>query len=276
MKNKLILVLKGIIIGAGKIIPGVSGGMLAITLNVYDKGINAISNFFKDIKNNLTFLLTIGLGILISILMISKVINYTLNNYYLPTMLLFIGMIIGGIPSIIEVAKQEKSLKNIIIMIIPFIIIFLLSITSNTFDHSITKEVKFIPLVLIGITDAVTMIVPGISGTAILMMLGYYDMIIKSFSSFTNLSLLSSNLEILIPFGLGLIIGVIGLSKIIAYFLNNHRISSYYAIVGFTLSSVLLLLGETLKNNYSLSQIIISLILLIIGYFISKNLDKIN
>ena len=110
MKEKLILILKGIIIGAGKIIPGVSGGMLAITLNVYDKGIKAISDFFKDIKGNLIFLSTIGIGILISIISVSKVIKYALDLYYLPTMLLFIGLIIGGIPSIIETAKQEKSL----------------------------------------------------------------------------------------------------------------------------------------------------------------------
>ena len=127
MKEKLILILKGIIIGAGKIIPGVSGGMLAITLNVYDRAIKSISNFFKNVKENFTFLFTLGIGILLSILSVSKLIEYTLDNYYLPTMLLFIGMIIGGIPSIVNEAKQEKSLKNIIIMLIPFILIFIRS-----------------------------------------------------------------------------------------------------------------------------------------------------
>lgn len=275
MKDKLLLILKGIIIGAGKIIPGVSGGMLAITLNVYDKGIKAISEFFKDIKGNLIFLCTIGIGILISIISVSKVIKYTLDLYYLPTMLLFIGLIIGGIPSIIETAKREKSLKNIIIMIIPFILVFLLQITNNTFNTDIDKEVSFIPLVLIGVVDAVTMIVPGISGTAILMMLGYYDMVITSFSTLTDFSLISYNLKVLIPFGIGMILGTIVLTKIINYFLENHRISSYYAITGFALSSVLLLLSQTFQNNYSIIEVIISLILLVIGYIISRKLDKI-
>ena len=276
MKEKLILVLKGIIIGAGKIIPGVSGGMLAITLNVYDKGIKAISDFFKDIKGNLTFLCTIGIGILISIISVSKVIKYSLDLYYLPTMLLFIGLIIGGIPSIIETAKQEKSLKNIVIMIIPFILIFLLQFTNNTFNTSTSKEVSFFPLILIGVVDAITMIIPGISGTAILMMLGYYDMVITSFSTLTDFSLISYNLSILIPFGIGMVLGTIVLTKVINYFLENHRISSYYAITGFALSSVLLLLTQTFQKNYTIYEVIISLILLVIGYMISRRLDKIN
>ena len=276
MKEKIILILKGIIIGAGKIIPGVSGGMLAITLNVYDKGIKAISEFSKDIKSHLTFLLTLGIGIGISIVTLSKVIKYSLNNFYLPTMLLFIGLIIGGIPSMIKEAKQEKSLKNIIIMLIPFVIVFLLSMTSTIFSSTGTKEVSFIPLVLIGIVDAITMIIPGISGTAILMMLGYYDIVITSFSTLTDFSLLSFNLTILIPFGIGMVLGTIVLSKIINYLLEKYRISSYYAIIGFSVSSVLLLLGETLKTNYSIGEILISIGLLIIGYFVSIKLDKIN
>ena len=276
MKEKLILILKGVIIGAGKIIPGVSGGMLAITLNVYDKGIKAISEFFKDIKGNLIFLCTIGIGILISVISVSKVIKYTLDLYYLPTMLLFIGLIIGGIPAIINTAKQEKNFKNILIMIIPFILVFLLQITNNTFNTDIDKETSFIPLLLIGIVDAITMIVPGISGTAILMMLGYYDIVISSFSTLTDFSLLSSNLSVLIPFGIGMVLGTIVLTKIINYFLENHRISSYYAITGFALSSVLLLLVQTFQNNYTISEVIISLILLIIGYIISRRLDKVS
>lgn len=276
MKETIILILKGIIIGAGKIIPGVSGGMLAMTLNVYDRGIKAISEFFKDIKNNLYFLLKIGIGIILSILIFSKIINYSLNNYYLPTMFLFIGLIIGGIPSIIKEVKQDKSLKNINIMLAPIVIIFSLSIISSIFQSTDVKDANFFILVLMGIIDAVTMIVPGISGTAILMMLGYYNIIINSFSNLTNITILSSNLSIIIPFLIGLIIGVIALSKVINYILNKHRISCYYAIIGFTISSVFLLLKNTFKNNYNFIEILISLLLLYVGYHISKKLDKLS
>lgn len=276
MKEKLILILKGLIIGAGKIIPGVSGGMLAITLNVYDQGIDAISNFFKNIKRNFTFLFTISIGILVSVFAISKLIKISLNYFYLPTMLLFIGMIIGGIPPIIKEAKQEKSIKNIIIMLIPFILVFFMSSLSHNLGSSIYRKPNFGSLILVGLIDSATMIIPGISGTAILMMLGYYDMIIESLSLLNNLSLFIPNMIVLIPFAIGIVLGIIVLSKIINYLLIKYRGSCYYAIIGFSISSILLLLGETLKNNYNFLEITVSMALLLIGYFISSKLEKIH
>lgn len=276
MKQQLILILKGLIIGAGKIIPGVSGGMLAIILNVYDKGIEAISEFFKDVKSNFTFLFTLAIGIIISILSISKIIKYTLTFYYLPTMLLFIGLILGGIPHIIVEAKKGKSLKNVFVMLIAFLFILGVSIFSNKEGNVSITEVKFMPMILIGVVDAITMIIPGISGTAILMMLGYYDAIITSFSTITDFSLLGTNLMVIIPFGIGLVLGTIILSKVINYLLNKYKISSYYAIIGFTFSSILLLLGETLSNNYSIGELLISFFFLIMGYFIGNKLEMIN
>ena len=105
MKEIFGLFIKGLIIGIGQIIPGVSGGMLAISLGLYEKGINAISNFFSNVKENLKFLVPIALGIITSILYISKVIKYFLSAYYLPTMLLFIGLIVGGVPPLIDKIK---------------------------------------------------------------------------------------------------------------------------------------------------------------------------
>src|SRR5574344_398042 len=111
------LFLKGILIGIGKIIPGVSGSMIAISLGLYEKMIYSLSNIIKDFKSNSLFLLKIGSGIFISIFLTSKIIILALNNYYLPTMLLFIGLIIGGIPSIVKIAKKEKTRFNILIML---------------------------------------------------------------------------------------------------------------------------------------------------------------
>lgn len=276
MKETIILFLKGIIIGTGKIIPGVSGGMLAMTLKVYDKGIDAISNYFKDIKSNTLFLTKVGLGILVSILLFSKIINFSLNNFYLPTMLLFIGLIIGGIPSIYDEVKDKRSLSNFNIMLIPIVFVLLFSIINKMFEVKIVSNASLTMLILMGILDAITMIIPGISGTAILMILGYYNMIIESFSSLTNLSLLSYNLSILIPFCIGLVIGVISLAKIINFILNKYRTKSYYAILGFSISSIFLLFSNTFNTSYSLGKIIVSIFLLTIGFFISRKFDKLN
>ena len=90
------LILKGIIIGIGKIIPGVSGSVLAISLGVYESSISCITNFFKDIKYNIKYLGLLGIGIIISITCLSKIIVYCLDNYYIYTMFLFIGLIVGS------------------------------------------------------------------------------------------------------------------------------------------------------------------------------------
>ena len=94
------LILKGIIIGIGKIIPGVSGSMLAISMGIYQRLIDSINNFFKDTKNNFKFLLKIGIGIIIAIVFFSKLITSCLNKYYLITMFFFIGLIIGSLNDI--------------------------------------------------------------------------------------------------------------------------------------------------------------------------------
>ena len=115
--KSMILFIKGIIIGIGKIVPGVSGAVLAVILKVYDKGINAIVNFKNDIKNNIKFLICNGLGIGIGIILFSKIIVFMLDNYYVYTMLLFIGIIIGGIPSITKEITR-KNYKYVFITLI--------------------------------------------------------------------------------------------------------------------------------------------------------------
>ena len=93
MENKLGLIFKGFIVGLGKIIPGVSGSLIAVSLGIYEKSIECISHFFKDVRNNLYFLGLIGIGVVLAVILGSKVIILLINNFYLPTMFLFIGLI---------------------------------------------------------------------------------------------------------------------------------------------------------------------------------------
>lgn len=259
----MILIFKGFIIGMGKIIPGVSGAMLAITLGVYDEGIYAINNFFKNIKKNTFFLGLLAIGIVLSIVIFSNFIKIALENYYLPTMLLFIGLISGCIPDVYNDVKEEKKLKNIIIMSIPCLILLVL----NGLNWNLNIEnPTFIFLIIIGIIEAATMVIPGISGTAILMMIGCYELVIDAFSIV--------DMKILFPFGIGIIIGVILLVKIINYFLTKYRIETYWTILGFAIVSVIMLIFQTLQYNYTAGNILISLILLIIGYTISRVLSE--
>jgi len=263
MKKNLILFLKGIIIGVGKIIPGVSGAMLSISLGVYEKLISSMANIFTETKKNLQFLLIIGSGIIISIMLSSNLIMYCLDNYYLLTMLLFIGMIIGCIPNIVETAKINITRKNVILMLLPFIILLLLNIFSN---NAFNVSINFINLILIGILEALTMIIPGVSGSAILMMLGVYETIIDSLSSLDHL-------DILLPFIIGIIIGVIALSKILNNLFKKHKISCYYVILGFSIATIFILLGNIFVISYSFYELFKGLLFLILGLFISYKLN---
>ena len=117
------------------------------------------------------------------------------------------------------------------------------------------------------------MVIPGISGTAIMMLLGYYEVVINMISNLSNITVTLSNLNTILPFGFGLVFGIIYVSKLMNYLLNKHEVKTYYAIFGLILSSIVVMFIQTFKNNYNVFDIIIGIILLILGYFISKKLE---
>ncbi|HHW68718.1 MAG TPA: DUF368 domain-containing protein, partial [Tenericutes bacterium] len=102
------LVLKGFIVGIGKIIPGISGAMLAISLGIYEKAVGIISNIKTELFKNIKFVFLLGMGVLLSIVLFGNLINFLLSNFYLPTTLLFIGLICGTIPNIFKDINQKE------------------------------------------------------------------------------------------------------------------------------------------------------------------------
>ena len=106
MKN-IILTIKGFIMGIANIIPGVSGGTLALTLGIYEDFIGAISHFFSNLKKNIKFLIPVGLGMILAILSMSNVISMCFDNYPIPTTLFFMGLVIGGIPLLFSKVKER-------------------------------------------------------------------------------------------------------------------------------------------------------------------------
>lgn len=258
--------LKGIIVGIGKIIPGVSGSMLAISLGIYEESIYAINNLLKKPKQSFQFLFPIGLGVLISIIFFSKIILSFLNSYYVSTILFFIGLILGGIKDIIKETKLKYSIVTLICFIV---ILFLEMIYKNNqlyFDN-------FMYLFFIGIIDAATMIIPGISGTAILMMIGCYETLISVISDLTNIENLIYNLSIIIPFGLGIMIGILLLVKLIKLLFQSYYHQTYNAILGFSLATILYMFKTTLYSSYNVYEIIIGMMTLMLGYIIAKRIN---
>lgn len=269
----LVLILKGFIIGVAKIIPGVSGAVLAISMGIYEDAIKKINNLFEDFHNNFKYLFSIGIGIFLAIMLTSKLIIYCLNNYYLPTMLLFIGLIIGGLKSLFK--KSQFNIKNIILFTVSFLFVFLLSlIGKQEFFISDFGIFNFVIYIIIGLIDATTMVIPGISGTAVMMLLGCYELLLNLLSSLDGISNIVLNLSKLIPFVFGVAIGVIILTKIMSYLFDKKSEETYAIILGFATSSILVLSLQVFKNSFKTAEIILGIILLILGLFVSRKLDK--
>ena len=182
----------------------------------------------------------------------------------------------GGMPSLVSNVKIKKiNFIHILILSLSFSTVFLISLVGNQnfFIETNNQFVNFILFFIIGIVDALTMIIPGISGTAVMMLLGCYNLLLSFLSSLTSLQSIITNLFKIIPYLLGIILCVILLSKLMTYLFDNKKDYMYCGIIGFTLSSILILFFETFKNNYSILETIVAIILLIIGYNIAKKLE---
>lgn len=219
----MILFLKGIIIGIGKIIPGVSGSLLAIRLNVYEMLVYSVNNLFKNFKTNALFLFKLGIGILLSIVLGSRIIIYLMDNYYLLTKIVFLLLIMSGIPMVL---KETNSYLISIITCFLYLAIINIKCISTTNNYFI-----------IGFIEAFCTIVPGISGTALFMSFGLYDDLLLAFSNIHKL-----NISILLPFSLGLIIGAFIIFRFIEYCLNKYKNKTYGVILGLLISSIILMI----------------------------------
>lgn len=282
MKN-IILIIKGFFIGIANIIPGVSGGTIALIVGVYERLINSISHFTKNIKENIKFILPLGIGIVLSILTLSNVIDKSYKAYPFATTLFFIGLVLGGIPFAYKKITNKNKISNWIIFLITFSLVITMSLLGNTETFSTVSLdnlnlLGYIKLLLVGILASATMIIPGVSGSLVLMLIGYYYPIISVIKDLTKFNNLTSNLLIVIVLCIGILIGIIVIAKIIEMLFKKYENKTYYGVLGFIIASVLAIpISTFMKITYVFVplEFIIGLLLLIIGFFISIKLgDK--
>lgn len=251
---------KGFIIGIGKIIPGVSGAMLATIMGVYDKSIFYICNFKSNVKEGIRYLFPIGVGIVLSIILFSKIISMCLNKYYSITMLFFVGLIIGGFPFVINKVKK----KDYFISVVSFSLFFLISVFN--INNSYVLRNNFIDTIIYffsGGIEAIGTIVPGVSGTALLMIVGTYDSIVYSIGNLTNF-------KIIFPFIIGIILFILLFVKLVDYLFRKYNDKMYAFILGVLVSSTVLLVIQVFKDKVIFLDVLIGIIFMFIGIFISS------
>lgn len=285
IKENIILGVKGFIMGIANIIPGVSGGTLALTLGIYERFIGAISHFFSNLKENIKFLLPIAIGLCLAILSMSRVIDYSYEHFPIPTTLFFVGLVIGGIPMLYHKVKGKKEGKQIsswIILLMTFSLVIVMAFADQLFGTTAKVNLSglnlwgYLILFCVGVIAAATMVIPGVSGSLVLMLLGYYYPILKVVKSLTKFENLGENIMIAGIFGIGVLIGIVLISKIIEFLLKKFETKTYYGVLGFIFASILAIpistYNEVENLVFSVPQILIGIIFMAIGGLIAYKL----
>ena len=285
MEN-IVLLLKGFFMGIANVIPGVSGGTIAIILGIYEKFINAISNLFKNLKENLKFLVPIFIGMGLAILTMSKVISYSYDEFPLPTLMFFVGLVFGGIPMLmkhVKGKKESKKISNYVIFLLTFSLVIFLA--SYKFIFSMSGEVSFssmnigsyILLFLVGIIAAATMVIPGVSGSLVLMILGYYYPVINTIKDLFKGDFIS-NAIVLGIFGIGILVGIVAIAKLLEILFKKYKVKTYFGVLGFVFASIIAIpLSACIELNSistSIDQIIVSIVMISVGTIISYKLGE--
>ncbi|MFA7157095.1 MAG: DUF368 domain-containing protein [Bacilli bacterium] len=267
MKN-IKLLLKGALIGIANSIPGVSGGTIAVILGIYNELIDVLSLSIKSIKKNFKFIIFIGIGLIGGLFLFSKLLSEVLfDKYPIPLGFAFMGLIIGSIPFVYRQTKIKKiSSKNILFILIgllPMILMLIINPAPSIVEISLTPKL-FIILFICAIIGSFAMIIPGISGSFVLLILGQYQTIINAVSDL--------NIPILIPAALGVIVGIVFGSRFIKFLLNRFPTPTYTIILGLVIGSIFVI-----YPGFNLDiQGIISIIILIITTFLAYKISKIE
>ncbi len=250
-KNKgldwLMDVIKGFIVGTANVIPGVSGGTLMLVLGIYEKVVGSISNIGKQFKKSIITLIPVILGIGLAILTMSKVIGYCLTAYTFATIMLFVGAVLGGLPMLFKRVKQDsfKPTYGLICFITFALVIGMLFLgQGGNADLSHMNVWKFIVVMFMGALGSATMIIPGVSGSALLMTFGYYTPIYGgAIANLTNSDSTTrgNDLIVVIAFLIGTLLGIWAVAKLINMLLKKFEIQSYWGIIGFVIASAIII-----------------------------------
>lgn len=284
INNMLKNLIKGMMIGIANIIPGVSGGTLAVSMGIYDKLIHCITHIISEFKESIKFLLPIFAGAGIALIALTFVIQALFDYYPIPTNLLFIGLIIGGLPPVIDKVKGHSvTIGQIVAGILFFTLVVGMTMLGSDGSKEVSLDVNIltiIKLLFVGIIAAATMIIPGVSGSMVLLILGYYQPIIRQITLFCT-ALVSFDMQglidgflILFPFGIGVIIGILGIAKIIEIIFAKYPMHAYYAIIGLIVASPIAILVCSDFSGFSIGMLIAGIVALIVGFGIAVNLGE--
>ena len=286
----LFLTLKGLAMGIANVVPGVSGATLAVIFRVYDHLIEAINQLFTEPKKSLQFLIPLGLGMVIGILALGSLLDYFILRFSLQAGALIAGLMAGSMPFIHGLATSQSGKKPhfYVIAAIAAIIIIVLSLFVPTPELYVAEEINFglvAILFIAGILGAAAMIIPGVSGAMVLILLGVFPLVMHTISLIReylmtpfDFGLLSPILMVVVPIGLGVVIGILIMSRLIAVLLKKFHSATYFAILGMILGTIFAIFGDdaTYQSHdaITLGLIIAAVLIFAVGMVVSLKLGK--
>ena len=303
IKNFFINLASGFLIGIAFVVPGFSGSTIAVVIGIYDKMIASVTGIFKSFKKSFFYLLPIAIGMILAFAALYFPIKLALQYIPFPILCLFVGLMLGGMPPVMEKAKgiPEKKINlagNIFTGVLALSLTVGISfMPSDLLSPSLGNDMTFAGYALlfaVGVLAAGALVVPGISGSMILMIFGYYSPImhdvIGSIIKFTNFW---HNALVIAVLGVGMIVGFFAISFLMKYLLKKFPRGTYYAIIGFVLGSVIAIFYGGAAGKFSVSdgvplvfdftpwQIALAVMLFVVGfagafvfYFATKNKAK--
>ena len=290
--NFLVDLIKGVFVGIANVIPGVSGGTMAVSFGIYDKLLNAISSLLKSFKKSFLTLLPIILGMVIGIVGFTYIIPWLLANFPFATSCAFTGLIIGGIPAILRSLKdgwQSEEKKSLLVNILVFLILLAVAMAMVFLNGDSESGIALtasagmiVKIFFMGIIASATMVIPGVSGSLVLMILGYYFGVINSVKQFVealrtlNLQGMLNQLFILIPFAIGCVL----ISKLISYLLKHFASATFSGIFALVASSPISIFykvnQEYSMNGTSVVSIIVGVVLLVACVALTLFMEKLG
>jgi len=292
--------IKGVFIGLALVIPGLSGSIFAVVVGLYDKILLAVSNIRKDFKRSCLFLLPIALGCIVGILASTKVVLWLCETYQLQAYSFFVGLVLGSVPLVVRKIKKGKlDAMGFAIAALSFAAIVAVGIFTKNVDEgtaritALTDVFAVAELFGTGLFVCALMMVPGVSGSVMLMLLGKYETIYQSVASAGDMLrclmkgqtaeafALFQNILVVVPFLIGALVGLALVAKLISFLLRKYESRVYYGVFGLVSGAVVSLAGTGVLPNFEglsgvgswMGSIIWIVAFVVIGWFCTTLLD---
>lgn len=267
MKNNIFIMLKGAFVGASMLVPGISGGTMAMILGIYDELISSVSLFLQQKRKSFNFLALFCIGGIMGAVIMAKPLLYLTNKFVFPMMYLFMGGVAGAVPMIFNKAHVKKVLfMDIVDIILGIGIILVISKMpiSTMAVYGSERAINYILLLVVGVVLAVALVLPGISVSYMLLVFGMYGETIEA--------VYKLDFGYLLPLGFGVILGIILVTKSLEKALKFYSRHTFLIILGFVIGSM----AEVFPGLPQGSEFIISVITFLIGYSAINKLSKLE